>query len=96
VVVRRTRCRAVTQARGQISPPARGGRRKARIARAGRYGWKSCRHKTLGKIAGTDRHDRIEVELDEEILGRKIWPVVPHLAQFADSYSREIASSNFS
>lgn len=39
----------------------------------------------LAKVAGFDARGRIEVLLEVEVLGRKIWPIEPHLLQLVDN-----------
>lgn len=38
----------------------------------------------LGVIDSIDKLGRVEVRLEEEIFGRKVWPMEPHLVQFVD------------
>lgn len=39
--------------------------------------------KMLGRIIDQDGQGRVNVDLEEEVLGRKVWAVKPHLIQFA-------------
>nr|WP_311538591.1 transcription termination/antitermination NusG family protein [uncultured Bradyrhizobium sp.] len=38
----------------------------------------------LGVIDSIDKLGRVEVRLEEEIFGRRIWPLEPHLVQFVE------------
>lgn len=53
--------------------------------RVGRTVWAEVMmRKILGSIAGRDARGRIEVLLEAEIFGRRVWALVPEQLQFAD------------